>query len=90
MSTATIALTEDAVAEKNIDMAFDLMQAALDDPEVLAGFPKDATTILLPSDNSEQFAANVEIGLAALRRGENVYFRHVSMASGASNVKKTD
>jgi hypothetical protein len=32
----------------------------------------------MPEEDPELFAANIEIGLAALRRGENVYFRHVS------------
>jgi hypothetical protein len=85
MSTATIAATEDGVAEKNLDLAFDLMQAALLDPDALADFPKNATTILLPGDDPDLYTANIEIGMAALRRGENVYFRHVSSPSRTVN-----
>jgi hypothetical protein len=31
----------------------------------------------MPDDDPELFATNIEIGIAALHRGENVYFRHL-------------
>ncbi len=78
MSAPTTAPSIEGAAEKNLDLAFDLFEAAFNDPMLLVDVPQGATLVLMPDDDPELFAANIEIGLAALRRGENVYFRHVS------------
>jgi hypothetical protein len=40
--------------------------------------PLDRTLSLIPDDDPELAAFNVEVGLNAIRSGQNVYFRHVS------------
>lgn len=81
MSTPTLAPPVDDVAEKNIDMAFDLFESAFDDHTVLDDIPEVATLVLMPRDDPDLFAVNIEIGIQALLRGENVYFRHVAGSS---------
>ena len=77
MTHAKSTTIENRVAERNIEMAFELAQAALADPAVLSDILEGATLVLLPDANPELFVANIEIGISALQRGENVYFRHV-------------
>jgi hypothetical protein len=76
VSAPTTAPPPKGVGEKNLDLAFDLFESAFEDPTVLSDVPSGATLVLRPDDDPDLFAANIEIGLAALRRGENVSFRH--------------
>ena len=69
------------VTDKNLALAFEFMRAHLADDEV----PDGATLVLLPDDDATQTAANIEIGLAAIRRGKNVHFRHVHPADEAAD-----
>ena len=63
--------------ERNLDLAHQLLQAQFADPDRLAEIPDSATIVFLPADDSELTAYNLEIGLAAVRNGRDVYFRHV-------------
>jgi hypothetical protein len=63
--------------ERNMAQAFALMHAQIDQPELLADVPADATVILLPGDDPELVTFNLELGMRAIREGRNVYFRHV-------------
>lgn len=65
------------LTRRALGTTFDLVRDVLTDPSILEGIPEDATLVLVPTDDDELAAAEVEQGLAALRRGEDVYFRHV-------------
>jgi hypothetical protein len=66
--------------DRNLTLSFDLASAIVDDPALLDEIPEGATVIFLPDDDPELATANRAIGLAALDRGEDVYFRHVHHA----------
>lgn len=68
-------LTEEQieVTNKNIDLAFEFIR----NEETRLEPPNGSTLLLLPEDDPKQTAANIKLGLKAIERGENVYFRHV-------------
>jgi len=72
MSDETADLTGRAIGT-----TFDFIRAAAADPEVLDKVPDGATLVLIPDDDAELSAAEVEHGIAAVRWGDNVYFRHI-------------
>jgi len=83
MTTTTVAPStiDDAHAAKNGELHRRYLRAMIDDPDGSYDVPNGALLVLLPDDGDEAFAASeVEIGLLHLRRGRNVYFRHVSLA----------
>jgi hypothetical protein len=59
-------------------LAFELAGRQVEQPELLGEVPDGATLVLIPDDDPELAAFNVEVGLNAIRSGQNVYFRHVS------------
>jgi hypothetical protein len=63
--------------DRNIDLAFDLLADLLDEPEQVAAIPPGVTIALLPDDDAEQARYNLDLALAAVARGEDVYIRHV-------------
>ena len=65
------------VARRAIALTFDFNRAILADPSILDDIPDGATIVLIPSEDPELAEAEVEQGLAALRQGRDVYFRHV-------------
>src|SRR5687768_4030599 len=75
LPTAWSGLTE--VAKRNVELTFDFNRAILADPSILDDIPDGATVVLIPSDDPDLAAAEIEQSLAALRQGCDVYFRHV-------------
>ena len=66
------------VEGRNLDLAADLLTAIADDPTILDQIPNGAMLVLLPADADDAFVeANVAIGLDMLRKGHDVFFRHV-------------
>ena len=66
------------VEGRNLDLAADLLRSIGDDPAILDQIPDGAMLVLLPADADEAFVeANVAVGLDMLRKGHDVYFRHV-------------
>jgi hypothetical protein len=56
-----------------------MIQAVIADETAFADVPRSASIILIPSDADDAFLqASVEVGLDALRKGLNVYLRHVA------------
>ncbi|MGH2534596.1 MAG: DUF5647 family protein [Thermomicrobiales bacterium] len=80
----TVDAASDDVVEKNIALTFDFLRAQITDPALVDEIPDGATLILLPIEAPGMIEANIEIGLASLRRGENVYFRYVPEAPARS------
>ena len=68
--------TQRESANKNIDLAFKLLGEVLDNPELLDDIPSGATVVILPDNDPEQASDNLRRGIAAVRRGDNVYFVH--------------
>lgn len=75
------ATQSDEVALRTVSKSSDLtrrfMLRGFEDPVLLMDVPDGATLILIPDDDSEQAAREIEIGIQAVKRGENVYFRHL-------------
>lgn len=79
MSTAT---PTDSV-EKNIDMAFDFARAVVDDPSILDTIPDSATIVPVPDDDPELADHNIQMGIRAVRSGDDVYFLHVKKSESS-------
>ena len=62
---------------KTISLTADFIEAALDDATILEGIPTGAVLVLLPDDDPEFVEGSVALGIEAVRRGQDVVFRHV-------------
>jgi hypothetical protein len=51
------------------------------EPSLFMDVPDGATLILIPDDDPAQANAEIEFGIQAVKRGENVYFRHLPAAA---------
>jgi hypothetical protein len=69
--------TIEAEVHRNLDLMHGFVQAMLDDPENMEVVPDGARIVLLPSDDRQWFDNNVAMGVNLIRKGFNVYFRHV-------------
>jgi hypothetical protein len=65
---------------KSSELTRRLMLRGFEDPSLFMEIPDGATLILIPDDDPEQAAAEIEVGIQAVKRGENVYFRHLPAA----------
>jgi Family of unknown function (DUF5647) len=79
MSTQTLLSIEEQT-RRNLELSRRWALAILADPTLLDEIPEGCDLELLPDDDPELSALNIELGLAALRRGFNVYFRHVRLS----------
>jgi hypothetical protein len=73
--------------DRNIDLAFAFIAEHLESPARLAEIPRgddEPTIVLLPDDDAELSARNLQLGLRAIQEGRNVYFRHVHGRIAAS------
>ncbi|MGH2561631.1 MAG: DUF5647 family protein [Thermomicrobiales bacterium] len=73
-------LDETTHAERNINMGFAFTQQMLDDPSLLDAIRDGATLILIPDDNSVLAEANLSMAIGEVRKGRNVFIRHVRLA----------
>jgi hypothetical protein len=67
-----------ARADRNLDLLNGYIQAQLDDPHLQEQVPDGAMLVLLPADDPETYEANLSLALSRVRKGDNVYIRHVS------------
>jgi len=79
MSVQT-AIPVEEQTRRSLELSRRWAKAVLADPALLDGIPDGCDLELLPDDDPELAELNVELGLAALRRGFNVYFRHVRLS----------
>jgi hypothetical protein len=63
-----------------IDLHLRWLQAVIADPDIAGNIPRDAFLFLLPDDDPAFVEGEIAAGLLALRRGHDVYFRHVRTA----------
>ena len=83
MSTGVVQASPPGVADQTderLDLHRRFIMAGLADPAVFGVIPRDALFFLLPEDDPAFVEGEIAVGLAALRRGQDVYFRHVSVA----------
>jgi hypothetical protein len=64
--------------DRNFDLIRGYIAAQLEDVDNMEQVPDGAETILLPDDDPIWFERNLEMVVKALRRGANVYARHVT------------
>ena len=68
-----------------IGTTFDVVRAAAADPATLDAAADGATPVPIPADDPDLATAEIEQGLAAVRRGEDVYVRHFRSAASAED-----
>jgi hypothetical protein len=71
---------------KTISLTADFIEAALDDASILAGIPAGAVLVLLPDDDSEFADESIALGVDAVRRGQDVVFRHMRSRQQAADT----
>ena len=73
--------------QQMIDLGTALIEAAMDDASVLNGIPHGATLVLLPEDDPAFTEEAIAVGLAAIRQGRDVLFRHVRAPREAAQAE---
>jgi hypothetical protein len=68
----------EAAVTRNLELVQGYIAAQLEHPDDMEQVPEGAHTILLPADDPESFERNLQIVIDSLRRGNNVYARHVT------------
>jgi len=69
-------LTTDEMIRRNGELGIAFTQQLIADESIT--LPANATLVLLPRDDPTLVEVNIAIGLAAIRRGEDVYFRYIT------------
>lgn len=79
MSTDVTTIDEatKATTDRNITLTFDFLRAALADPAILDDIPDGVNLVLLLEDDPAFNEINIELGVKAARRGQDVYFRYL-------------
>ena len=67
----------DDVDHRGITLTFDFTRAIVENPDILDDIPNGALVVLIPPDDPELATREIEAGIAWLRQGADVYFRHV-------------
>ena len=60
-----------------IRRTFGFLRGIVANPELAKDIPDGANVVLIPTDNPELAAIEIEAGMLALSRGLDVYFRHI-------------
>jgi hypothetical protein len=64
--------------DRNLELIHGYIAAQLEDVDNMEQVPDGAITVLLPDDDPVWFERNMKIVVNSLRRGNNVYARHVT------------
>jgi len=62
---------------RNVDLVHRHLLAIIADPSLLERIPDGGAVVLIPDDDPELAAANLEGGMRRVRQGEDVTFLHV-------------
>ena len=87
-ATTTSALRRDPHAERAIELGFAVTRLALEDASILDDVPNGCALFLLPEGETEFLERSIELGSAAIRRGENVYFKHIPADFGKDETNE--
>jgi len=78
------AVESDQATRRDVSKSSDLTRRfvfrGFGDPSLFMDIPDGVTLILIPDDDPEQAEAEIEAGIRAVKRGENVFFRHLPVA----------
>lgn len=76
-SSVGAAFLDPAFIARDAEVLVAFHRAALADPTILDGIPHGATLVLLPDGEPEYLERRIALGVAAIRQGRDVLFRHV-------------
>lgn len=76
------------LTDRNIKLSFDFARQILVDPAILDDIPDGVTLVLLLEDDPTFNETNIEIGLRAVRKGQDVYFRYMRKRPSAADDSK--
>ena len=68
---------------RNAELAFDLLQSQMANPELLNEIPNGATVVLIPQDDPELAEYNFGVARTLVARGKNVFLKRVRGAAPA-------
>jgi hypothetical protein len=77
MSTRQPTLDTISAGTRNAELAFDLVQEQLANPELLEEIPSGATLILVPDDDPVLAEHNLRLAREVFATGRNVFLYHV-------------
>ncbi len=83
MTAETTPLDAITAGTRNAELAFDLVQAQLANPELLNEIPNGATVVLIPEDDPELAEYNFGVARTLVARGKNVFLKRVRSAAPA-------
>jgi hypothetical protein len=63
---------------KSLELTRRFMHRGFENPEIFESIPDAVVLILIPDNDPDQAAAEIEFGIRAVESGENVFFRHMS------------
>lgn len=76
-------LDPQAAADRNLDLAGELLLSQLDDPALVERVPAEATLVLIPDDDPTLAEHNLTLARRVFATGRNVYLYHVRAAAPA-------
>ena len=83
MTAKNTSLDSITAGTRNAELAFDLVQAQLANPDLLAEIPNGATVVLIPEDDADLAEYNFGVARTLVARGKDVYLKRVRSAAPA-------
>ncbi|MGH2557521.1 MAG: hypothetical protein ACRDJH_00540 [Thermomicrobiales bacterium] len=80
MTARSTSATMREQADRSLELARRFGLAIINDPSLLDDIPDGVNLVLVAADDLTLAEMKIEIGLAAVRRGEDVSFRHIRLA----------
>lgn len=74
-------LSQDEVIHRNVELGI-IFTDGIIDGTITDDVPAGVTLALLREDDPDLLEENLQIGISAMRRGEDVYFRYVRRETG--------
>lgn len=78
-------LDPQAAADRNLELAGDLLLSRLDDPALLEQVPAGATLVLIPDGDPTLAEHNLALARRVFATGRNVYLYHMRAAAPATS-----
>lgn len=70
----------DSMTMRNISLAWEYVRAIVNDPTIGETIPRGVTLALIPDDEADLAAHNIDLAIRSIRAGKDVYVRHVRLA----------
>ena len=81
-ATLAGAVADDPHVDRAVELSSAMARAILRDPALLEVIPDGCVLILLPAGEPDFVERRLELGMAVVRQGQNVYFKHVPAGFG--------